>query len=59
MLADGDSTELCAWLTARASAHQPARRDLVKGASPVAVREQACVWNTLLGVLEKLLIGRP
>src|SRR6185503_10214469 len=60
-LADGDSTELCARLKARGipyvsySGYAP-----VKGASPDApFVDKPASMNTLLGVLEKLLIGRP
>ena len=60
-LADGDSTELCARLTARDIPYVSySGFDPVKGASPDApfVSKPASM-NTLLGVLEKLLIGRP
>ena len=60
-LADGDSTELCARLTARGIPYiSYSGYDPVKGASPDApfVSKPASM-NTLLGVLEKLLIGRP
>jgi CheY-like chemotaxis protein len=60
-LADGDSTELCARLTARGIPYVSySGYDPVTGASPEApfVSKPASM-NTLLGVLEKLLIGRP
>jgi hypothetical protein len=58
-LADGDSTELCARLTARGIPYVSySGFDPVKGASPDApfVSKPASM-NTLLGVLEKLLIA--
>ena len=60
-LADGDSTELCARLTARGIPYVSYTGfDPVKGASLDApfVSKPASM-NTLLGVLEKLLIARP
>ena len=59
-LADGDSTDLCARLTARGIPYVSySGFDPVKGASPDApfVSKPASM-NTLLGVLEKLLIAR-
>jgi hypothetical protein len=59
-LADGDSTELCARLTARGMPYVSySGFDPVKGASPDApfVSKPANMY-TLLGVLEKLLIAR-
>jgi DNA-binding response OmpR family regulator len=59
-LADGDSTELCARLAARGIPYVSySGFDPVKGASPDApfVSKPASM-NTLLGVLEKLLIVR-
>jgi DNA-binding response OmpR family regulator len=59
-LKDGDSTELCARLTAQGIPYVSySGFDLVKGASPDVpfVRKPASM-NTLLGVLEKLLIAR-
>jgi CheY-like chemotaxis protein len=60
-LRDGDSTELCARLAARGipyvsySGYEP-----VKGASPDApFVSKPSTMNTLLSVVEKLLIGRP
>lgn len=59
-LADGDSTELCARLTARGIPYVSySGFDPVKGASPDApyVSKPASM-NTLLAAVEKLLIGR-
>jgi CheY-like chemotaxis protein len=59
-LADGDSTELCARLAAQDIPYVSySGFDPVKGASPDApfVSKPASM-NTLLGVLEKLLIAR-
>jgi DNA-binding response OmpR family regulator len=58
-LADGDSTEVCARLTARGIPYVSySGYDPVKGASPDAsfVGKPASM-DTLLGVVEKLLIG--
>ena len=60
-LADGDSTELCARLTARGIPYiSYSGYDPVKGASPDApfVSKPASM-NVLLAAVEKLLIGRP
>jgi len=59
-LADGDSTELCARLTARGIPYVSySGFDPVKGASPDApFVSKPTSMNTLLGVLEKLLITR-
>jgi hypothetical protein len=59
-LADGDSTELCARLTARGIPYVSySGFDPVKGASPDApFVSKPTSMNTLLGVLEKLLIAR-
>ena len=59
-LADGDSTELCARLTARGIPYVSySGFDAVKGASPDApfVSKPASM-DTLLGEVEKLLIAR-
>jgi len=59
-LADGDSTELCARLTARGIPYVSySGFDPVKGASPDApFVSKPTSMNTPLGVLEKLLIAR-
>jgi DNA-binding response OmpR family regulator len=59
-LADGDSTELCARLTARGIPYVSySGFDPVEGASPGApFVSKPTSMNTLLGVLEKLLIAR-
>jgi CheY-like chemotaxis protein len=59
-LADGDSTELCARLLARGIPYVSySGFDPVKGASPDApFVSKPSSMNTLLGVLEKLLIAR-
>ena len=59
-LRDGDSTELCARLTARGIPYvNYSGFDLVKGTSPDApFVSKPTSMNTLLGVLEKLLITR-
>src|SRR6185503_3261642 len=58
-LADGDSTELCARLLARGIPYVSySGFDPVKGASPDAPFVSKPSSNTLLGVLEKLLIAR-
>jgi DNA-binding response OmpR family regulator len=60
-LRDGDSTELCARLAARGIPYVSySGFDPVKGASPEApFVSKPSSMNTLLGVLEKLLIARP
>ena len=59
-LADGDSTELCARLTARGIPYVSySGFDPVEGASPGApFVSKPTSMNTLPGVLEKLLIAR-
>ncbi len=60
-LADGDSTEVCARLNARGIPYVSySGYDPVKGASPEAPFVSKPVsMDTLLGAVEKLLIGRP
>jgi CheY-like chemotaxis protein len=60
-LRDGDSTELCARLAARGIPYVSySGYDPVKGASPDApFVSKPSTMNTLLSVVEKLLIGRP
>ena len=60
-LRDGDSTELCARLTARGIPYVSySGYDPVKGAAPDApFVSKPSSMNTLLGTLEKLLIAQP